>query len=354
VRALTRRLFYIGFAKEMIQTIFLNEPTGVTYKNLQRKLANPDYRFFNLHLNVLRECNIITKPPDNRKPGPTLPIHLIDQSVRLHKKYENVLSIPNLQNANSDVVKDRMLIFMLSVMEYNISNRESRFLWNSLKGFPYVSEYNVECNKIEQDIGMHLTKLLAQKTIKNKYILFKDNNLKYTIQEITRFTDALIASNNGEPILRPIEINGKLKTEREDQLLVDYIARFQALLLVHKYNKEYEIMARAIGLYRERENYVKFVLPQVSRWYKSTFGVGYALKVIENAYSNFIEKYANMGLDKRVERLRIKLEYLENYARATDRFVAAMLGEKYRATRLKYPLLVHTMESIVPPLFPPN
>jgi hypothetical protein len=180
---------------------------------------------------------------------------------------------------------------------------------------------------------MSLTKLLAQKTIKNNYIVFKDTNLKYTIQEITKFTDALIASNDSEPLLRPIEINGKLRIEREDQLLADYIARFQALLLVYKYHTEYEIIARAMALYRERKNYINFIRPQVSRWYKSTFGTKYTLKVIETAWSNFMEKYANMKLDKRLEKLRTKIEYLENYARATDKFVEVMLGEKYRATR---------------------
>jgi DNA-binding HxlR family transcriptional regulator len=346
----SRRLFYISFAKETIREIYLNEPTGIKYRDLQRELGNPYYRFFNLHLKVLRECDVITKPLENRKPGPTSSMHLTDKGIKAYKKYENKLRLPNIDTANIDSIKNRVLIFMLSMMEYNISNRTNHFLWNSLKSFPFVSEQNIRCKNIEQNIGMSLAELIAQRTIKDDYMLFKNNDLKYTSEEIREFTAAMLASNNTEPILRPIEVNGKLRTEREDQLLCDYIARCQALLFIYKYCIEYEIMARLVLTFPERQMYKNFILPQICQWYKATFGIRHTLKMIEKSWSNFIKNSIYIGLDKRVEMLRTKIEYLEDYIRATDKFIYKMFGRTYRTTRQKYELFVNTMEKIVLPI----
>ena len=274
--------------------MLLYEQLGIRSEEIRRIIGNPEDKFYNFHLDAMRQCNILTQScgNNNSKSGYKDPIRLTEEAKEVYNENKNLLVVPNISDARNEKVSNRrLIIFLLSTLpDVNISN-----LWNrsARQGCFFSLEENVDNRRYEEstkDItGLSIIDLVSQQDLENfgGYDSSKSTFAKEEIeQRITRLKNITYRSF----LLKPIKIHNEIRRHENDQILYDILTKFQSFLIDLKYHDEYYTRNCVINKPHDRKIFDRLLSPEF-RWYRSIFGKREFETLIDVAYDTYLYKF---------------------------------------------------------------
>jgi len=334
----------------VFNVVLLHEQLGIRSEEIRRIIGNPEDKFYNFHLDVMRQCNILMQSceSNNSKSGYKEPIRLTEQAREVYNENKNLLVVPNISDAMNEKVRNRrLIIFLLSTLsDFNFSNR-----WNKSAGYScfFSLEEKVNNRRYEESIkditGMSLIDLVSQQDLENfgGYNSSKSTFSKEEIeQRITRLKNITYRSF----LLKPIKIHNEIRRHENDQILYDLLTKYQSFLIYIKHLAEYYMRNCVINKPRDRKKFDSLLSPEF-QWYRSIFGKREFETLIEMAYDTYCINFSKYS-DYRYESWKSCYTLFEHYREEIDSAIFKIFHVKeYQKALKQYGFLLDPITRIL-------
>lgn len=350
-RTLTRRFFYPRLAKAVFNVVLLYEQLGIRSEEIRRIIGNPEDKFYNFHLDTMRQCNILTQSckNNNSKSGYKEPIRLTEQARDAYNENKNLLVVPNISDARNEKVRNRRLInFLLSTLpDVNFSNRWDR---STRYGCFFSLEEKVDNRRYTESIkeitGLSLIDLVSQQDLEN-YEGYNSSKSTFAKEEIERRITRLKNISHGSFLLKPIKIHDDIRRHENDQILYDLLTKCQSFLIHLKYNAEYYTRNCVINKPHDRKKFDSLLSPEF-QWYRSIFGKREFETLIDTAYDTYCTNFSKYNIYDRLNSWKSCSTLFDRYMKEIHEAIFNILYIKeYKKALKEYGFLIDPIARIL-------